>query len=34
MTSFEIDFRFTDTDDEPEHLAYDPLGRLLANDES
>jgi len=34
MTSFEIDFRFTDTDDEPERLAYDPLGRLLSTDES
>lgn len=34
MTAFEIDFRFTNTDGEPERLAYDPLGRLLANDES
>jgi len=34
MTAFEIDFRFIDSEEEPEHLAYDPLGRLLRTDDS
>ncbi len=34
MTAFEIDFRFSKSDDEPVHLAWDPLGRLVVeNDE-